>query len=89
MFAGTYNEMRSERILYLSLTEKQAGPRPYVIKTWFKFEDKIQNTSKVIVFTRNHTNDDDDDADHRTKHNVSPGRRGGGDIILVIDLLVA
>ena len=35
----------------------------YVINRWFKFEDKIQNTSKVIVFTRNHTDDDDDDTD--------------------------
>ena len=33
----------------------------YVINTWFKFEDKIQNTSKVIVLTRNHTDDDADD----------------------------
>ena len=56
----------------------------YVINMWFKFEDKIQNTSKVIVFTRNHTdNDDDDDA---TKNSMSPPPpppgRGGGDIYL-------
>ena len=46
----------------------------------FKFEDKIQNTSKVIVFTRNHTNDDDDNAeddDHGIKNNMSPPGRGG------------
>ena len=49
-----------------------------MINTWFKFEDKIQNTSNVIVFTRNHTDDDDG-----TKNNMSrPGRGGGeGDII--------
>ena len=52
-----------------------------MINTWFKFEDKIQNTSKVIVFTRNHTdvNDDDADDDDGTKNNMSPPV--GGDII--------
>ena len=53
-----------------------------MINTWFKFEDKIQNTSKVIVFTRNHTDDDEADNadDDRTKNNMSsPGH--GGDII--------
>ena len=49
-------------------------PRLYVINTWFKFEDKIQNTSKVIVFTRNHT--DNDDVDDRTKK-MSYLSRGG------------
>ena len=38
-----------------------------MINIWFKFEDKLQNTSKVIVFTRNHTDDDDG-----TKNNVLP-----------------
>ena len=38
-----------------------------MINTCFKFEDKIQNTSKVIVFTRNYTDDDDDG----TKNNMS------------------
>ena len=33
----------------------------YVINTWFKFEGKIPNDSEVIMFTRNHTYDDDDD----------------------------
>ena len=50
-----------------------------MINTWFKFEDKIQNTSKVIEFTMNHIDNDDDNGG--TKNNVSPGR-GGGDIIL-------
>ena len=27
-------------------------------QTWFKFEGKIPNDSKVIVFKRNHTHDD-------------------------------
>ena len=50
-----------------------------MINTWFKFEVKIQNTSKVIVFTRNHTDDDDADEDDGTKNNMSlPGRKGGG-----------
>ena len=40
----------------------------HVIKTWFKLEGKIQNPSKVITFTRNHTDDANDD---RTKNNVS------------------
>ena len=54
-----------------------------MIDTWFKFEGKIQNASKVIGFTRNHTDDDADDAaDDRTKNNMSPPGRGGGDIIL-------
>ena len=44
-----------------------------MINIWFKFEDKIQNTSKVITFTRNHT---DDDADDGTKNNMSPPGRG-------------
>ena len=53
-----------------------------MINTWFKFEGKIQNNSKVIVFTRNHTNaddagdDDPGDDDDETKNNMSPG--GGG-----------
>ena len=45
-----------------------------MINTWFKFEDKIQNTSKVIVFTRNHTDDADDDG---TKNNMSTPGQGG------------
>ena len=54
-----------------------------MINIWFKFEGKIQNTSKVIVFTRNHTDDDDtdDDDDDGTKNNMSPPGWGGGDII--------
>ena len=39
-----------------------------MINMWFKVEDKFQNTSKVIVFTRNHTDDDTDD--DRTKNNA-------------------
>ena len=46
-----------------------------MINIWFKFEDKIQNTSKVIVFTRNHTDGANDD---RTKYNMSPPVGGGG-----------
>ena len=54
-----------------------------MINIWFKFEDKIQNTSKVIVFTRNETDDDhddgaDDEDDDGTKNNMSPPGRGGG-----------
>ena len=41
-----------------------------MINTWFKFEDKIQNTSILIRFTRNHRDDDTDD--DRTKSNMSP-----------------
>ena len=58
-----------------------------MINTWFKFEDKIQNTSKVIVFTRNHTDDNDDDADNNddgTKNNMSPPGRWGRDIIIFL-----
>ena len=45
----------------------------------FKFEDKIQNTSKVIVFTRNDTdNDNDDTDDDGIKNNMSPPVGGGG-----------
>ena len=48
----------------------------YMINIWFKFEGKIQNTSKVIVFTRIHTDDDtDDDDDDGTKNNMSPPGR--------------
>ena len=47
-----------------------------MINIWCKFEDKIQNTSKVIVLTRNHTDDDEG-----TKNNImSPPPVG--DIIL-------
>ena len=42
---------------------------------WFKFEDKIQNTSKAMVFTRNHADDNDDNG---TKNNMSPLLGGGG-----------
>ena len=46
----------------------QTGPRPYTINTLFMFEGKIPNDSKVIAFTRNHTdNTDEDDDDDRTK----------------------
>ena len=38
------------------------------------FECKIQNASKVIAFTRNHT----DDADNGTKNNVTPPPQRGG-----------
>ena len=48
----------------------------YVINTWFKFEDKIQNTSKVTMFTRNHTDDDADNND-KTTNNMSPKVRAG------------
>ena len=49
-----------------------------VINTCFKFEGKIQNHSKVIAFTRNHTKHDDD-ATTMTQmkmepKNSSPGR---------------
>ena len=44
-----------------------------MIKTQYKFESKIPNDSKVIVFTRNHTDDDDEDV---TKNNMSPSVRG-------------
>ena len=39
------------------------------VNTWFKFEGKIQNASKVIAFTRNHTDNEDN------------GTRSGGDIM--------
>ena len=54
-----------------------------MINTWFKFEGKIQNASKVIMFTRNHTDDSKDTDDDGTKNNVSPQLRKGGDIIRV------
>ena len=49
----------------------------YVIKTRFKFEGKILNDSKVIMFTRDYT----DDNDYRTItqyvfHPVGGGERG-------------
>ena len=54
----------------VKVTRFRTHPRLYVINIWFKFEDKILNTSKVIVFTRNHTDDDADD--YGTKNNVPP-----------------
>ena len=57
----------------IKVTSFQTCLRPYVINTWFKFEDKTQNLSKVIVFTRNQTDDADDDG---TKNNMSPPVRG-------------
>ena len=45
----------------------------------FKFENEIQNTSKIIVFASNHTDNDPDD--NRTKKNVCFWLGGGGDII--------
>ena len=44
----------------------------YVINTWFRFEGKIENASKVIVFTRNHTDADDDRRQQNQKQYVSP-----------------
>ena len=54
-----------------------------MINTCFKFEGKIQNASKVIMFTRNHTDDSNDADDDGTKNNVSPQSGKGGDIIRV------
>ena len=42
----------------------------YVINTWFMFEGKIPNDYNVIVFTKNHT-DDNADGD-RTKKKLTP-----------------
>ena len=49
-----------------------------MINTWFKFKSKIQNGSKVIAFSMNHTDHNDDD--NETKNNMSPplGPLGGG-----------
>ena len=58
-----------------------------MIHTWFKFEDKIHNTSTVIMFTRNHT-DNDSDADNDddgTKNNMSPPVGGGGTHNFIVD----
>ena len=51
-----------------------------MINTWFKFEGKIQNDSKVITSKEIHTatDDDDDSDDDGTKNKMSPsipGRR--------------
>ena len=44
-----------------------------VINTWFKFEGKIQNNSKVITFKRNHTDADDaNDAKDDTDQDPEP-----------------
>ena len=59
----------------VKVTSFQIGRDLYVINTWFKFEGKIKNASKVIAFTRNHTDDDDgadDDDEEGTKNNMSP-----------------
>ena len=52
-----------------------------MINTWFKFEDKIQNISRVIVFTRNHIDDADDEVDDITKNNISPPGRGETELL--------
>ena len=44
----------------------------HVINARFRFEDKNQNTSNVIVFTRNHTDKDHVADDDGTKNNMSP-----------------
>ena len=50
-----------------------------MINTQLKFEGKIHYGSKVVTFTRNHTDDDDaDDADDGTKNNMSPPSRWAG-----------
>ena len=46
----------------------QTRPRSLCDQYMVKFEGKIQNDSKVIVFTRNHSHNDED----RTKNNKSP-----------------
>ena len=52
--------------------------RPRPLCDQYMVQGKIQNTSKLMVFTRNHTDDDDeaddDDDDDGTKNNncVSP-----------------
>ena len=57
----------------VKVTSFQTRPRPLCDQ--YLVQDKIQNNSKVIVFTRNHTDDDG------TKNNMSPPGCGGGDII--------
>ena len=54
-----------------------------MIKIWLKFEGKIPNDSKVIMFTKDHTNNDeadngDEEDNDRTKNNMSSRVRGGG-----------
>ena len=46
----------------------QTGPRPIYDQYTVHVEGKILNNSQVIAFTRNHTDDaDDDDDDYGTK----------------------
>ena len=40
-----------------------------MINTWFKFEGKIPNYSKVIMFTRNHTENNADEDVGGKRHN--------------------
>ena len=45
----------------------------------FNFEGKIKNDSKVIAFTKNHTDNNTDNYDNGTKNHMSPpDGRGGG-----------
>ena len=64
--------------LKIKLKVTSFRPRTSRIDTWFKFKGNIQNASKVISLTRNHTDDaddhDDDDNDG-TKSNMSPPQR--------------
>ena len=49
-----------------------------MINIFFKFEDKIQNASKVHKESDNDADDDpDDDDNHGTKNNMSSPGRGG------------
>ena len=54
-----------------------------MINTWFKFEVKIQKDSKVITFTKNHTDDDADNDNDGTKNNKSPPVGGGSNITTI------
>ena len=84
-----FNSFKNFASLKLNLTLKikvkvtsfRTPPRPLYDQymTWFKFEDKIQNASKVIVFTRNHRDATDADDNNRTKNNMSPPSLGGGE----------
>ena len=63
----------------VKVTKFQTRQRPSC-DIWFKFENKIPNYSKVIIFTRNHktTTDDDDNADGGTKNNTGMSPLVGG-----------
>ena len=68
---------RANLTLKIKVKSSQTRLRSSSDRYLVQVEGKIQNASKVITFTRNHTDDDEDADEDGTKNNMSRPGRGG------------